>query len=376
MLFRMTAILLCLFCATAQAASLSLARPFFELVERNITEPIALSDIDVAVPTTQAQCAVEYRKGLFGKPESSSNEKLLQSWICISFEAASADPAQQLAFHPIYLDAYPAEAASVSATVAHLADRAGSRRYVALVEWRIDNMRAATAPCGFACTSHMNVPMEIALFDRQSGKTVWHALLLNQSSYSSTKYDDAEAASLGPRAITAALTQMMVAEKTRGEAQAIGATQVAALLTDTPPTLDPAVNLVLINDDRQGPRNEDYLYNRPSSFIVKRLDGQSGAKPAYYFPSYHGFIALKLAPGEYEVSLEKVKRNVTIGAGTAPLYLAQTHSLSLFGHGAVINEIDAVRLLAMFKDGVNWTVPEATEGSWQGKKRALRWTPQ
>ncbi|MYN18720.1 hypothetical protein GTP81_18380 [Rugamonas sp. FT107W] len=376
MLFRMTAILLCLFCATAQAGSLSLDRPFFELVERNITEPIALSDIDVAVPTTQAQCAVEYRRGLFGKPVSSSNEKLLQSWLCISFEAAAADPAQQLAFHPIFLDASPAEAASVSATVAHLGDRAGTRRYVALVEWRIDNMLAATSPCGFGCSSHMNVPMEIALFDRQSGKTVWHALLLNQSRYSNTKYDEAEAASLGPGAITAALTQMMVAEKTRNEAQAIGATQVAALLTDTPATLDPAVNLILINDDRQGPRNENYLYYRPSTFIVKRLDDQSGAKSAYYFPSYHGFVALKLAPGEYEVSLDKVKRNVTIAAGTPPLYLAQSHSLSLFTHGAVINEVNAAGLLAMFKDGVNWTVPEATEGSWQGKKRALRWMPQ
>ncbi|MES2164568.1 MAG: hypothetical protein V4476_25720 [Pseudomonadota bacterium] len=374
MLFRMTAILLCLFCASAQAASLSLARPFFELIERNIMEPIALSDIDVAVLTTKAQCTVEYRRGLFGKPVSSSNQQLLQSWVCISFEAAAADPSQQLAFHPIQIDAYPTEAVSVSATVADLAERVGTRRYIALLDWRIDEMTTSSSPCGFGCSSHMNVPMEIALYDRQSGKTVWHALLLNQSSYSSATYDAAESASLGPSAITGALTQMIVAEKTRSEAQAIGVTQVAALLTDTPPALDPAVNLVLINNDRRGPRNENYLYDRPSIFIVKRLDDKSGAKSAYYFPSYHGFIALKLAPGEYEVSLAKVKRNITIDAGTQPLYLAQSHSL--FGQSAVVDEVDATGLLAMFKDGVNWTVPEVTPGSWQSKKRVLRWMPQ
>ncbi len=374
MLSRVAAALFFLLCASAQAAPASLARPFFELIEGNIAEPVALSDIDVAVLTAKTQCTVEYKKGLFGQAVPTSSQQLLQSWICISYEAAAVDQSQQLAFHPFQIDAYPTEPASVSGAVANLAERAGTRRYVALVDWRIEDLTFSSSPCGFGCGIHLNVPMEVALYDRHSGKTVWHAHLLNQSSYSGTKYDAIEIARLGPQNVTAALTQLIIAEKSRSAAQAIGITQVAALLADTPPALDPAVNLVLINNDRRGPRHENYLYDRPASFIVKRLDDKSDAKPAYYFPTYHGFVALKLVPGEYEVSLDQVKRNITIGVDTRPLYLAQ--SRSLIGNSGVVDEVDATQLLAMFKDGVNWTVPEVTPGSWQSKKRVLRWTPQ
>lgn len=360
-----------LLCAAAHAAPLTLAQPFFELIERDIAQPFELTDIDVAVLTTKDQCDPKFRKKFFQMvPES--NERLLQSWLCTAFQAAAADASLPLAFHPIELDAYPAEPAPMAATVAGLAARAGARRYVALVDWRISHL-LTPVNCGFFCSFQMNVPMEIALYDRQTGKTVWHAHHLNQDSYSGDKYEAKSAFYSGPGRVVAALTALVAAEQTRRDALEAGVTPAAALLPGAT-ALDPAVNLVLINNHRNGPRHEDYIYERGASFTLKRMDGKTGAKPLWFSPTYHGYVAFKLAPGQYQLWIDKEQRVIDVVTGGKPLYIAQTRSL-LF-NGNTVDELEAGKLLAMFNDGVNWAVPEVTPGSWQSKKRVLRWAPQ
>ena len=154
-------------------------------------------------------------------------------------------------------------------------------------------------------------------------------------------------------------------------AQAAGMTPVAVLLPGGTAELDPAVDLVLINNYRTGARHADSLDDRPTTFSLKPVG--TDAKPVSFAPSYHGYFALKMAPGQYQLTIGKEERAISIAAGGKPLHIAQ--SRSLFLNGTNIEEPEASALLAMLGDGVNSAVPENTPGSWQSKKRVLRWVP-
>jgi len=371
MLKRYYLLALCLLCAGAHAAPFALPQPFVELVSRDIAEPIALGDIDVAVFSTPQQCDPKLTPTFFGGQKAESNQTLLQSWICTGFAAAAADPAHALAFHNILLDQRPTESVAVAATVAEIGASAGTRRYLALVDWRMEHL-IEPVNCGFLCNYRLDVPMEIALFDRRSNKTVWHALRVNQSGYYSKKYEPQEAFNISAGKVQAALTQMISMEKALHALQEAGIVPAAALLPGETPALDPAVNLILINDYRSSPRYENYIHDFPVTFTLKKA-GDSDDKKAYFFPSYHGYFALKLPAGQYTLVVDKKERLIDITDGSKPLYLAQ--SKALFGGGWSLDDLDAGKLLTKFTDAVNWALPENTPASWQSKKRVLRWLP-
>jgi hypothetical protein len=363
-------LVLSVFCLSAHAATpynpYLMKQPFFELIEREVIDPIELSDIDVAVLTPADQCDPKMKKSFFGTAPA-SNQQLVQSWICMSFVASAADPEQKVAIHPITIDAYPTEPSSVAATVAELAERAGTRRYVALVDWRVDGF-VTPVNCGFFCTYRLDTPMEIAVFDRQSGKTVWHVRHVNQGGYSGSKYDQKEAFYAGAGNIQNALRQLVSSEKARRNLADAGITSAIALQPGAL-ALDPATNLIFINDNRSSPRHETYVHEIPSTFTLKKQE-ESDDKAALFLPTYHGYLAFKLAPGKYTLKAGSNERLIDIRADSKPLYLGQ--SKNLFGSGSSIDELDAAKLLNMFGDAANWALPEATPAS-VSKNRPLRW---
>jgi hypothetical protein len=364
---------LSLFCASAHAATpynpYLMKQPFLELIERQAADPIELSDIDVAILTTADQCDPQIKETFFGK-EAGSNQQLVQSWICMSFVTSAADPAQKLAMHPIIIDAYPTQPSSVPAIVAELAERAGTRRYVALVDWRVEQF-VTPVNCGFFCAYTMNMPMEVAVFDRQSGKTVWHARHLNQVHYSGTKYDQKEAFFAGAGKVQAAVTQLVSAEKTRRLLADAGMASTAALQPGAL-TPNPAANLVFINDYRSTERHDYSVQDFPTLLSLKKID-DSDDKTAFFRPSYHAYLAFTLPPGKYKLSANKNERIVDVSTGGKPLYLSL--SKNLFGGSSSVDELAEAKLLNMFDDAANWALPEPTPAS-VNKNRPLRWGVQ
>lgn len=370
---RLRLLALSLLCSSAHAATpynpYLMKQPFFELIEREATDPLELGDIDVAILTTADQCDPKIKKTFFGS-SAGSNQQLVQSWICTGFAASATDPEQKLAMHPITIDTYPDQPSPVPATVAELGERAGTRRYIALVDWRVSDF-VTPVNCGFFCTFRLNTPMEIAVYDRQRGKTVWHARYVNQGGYSGTKYDPKEAFYAGAANIQHALNQLISSEKARRALADAGISSVPALQPGAL-ALAPAANLIFINDSRSSPRHETYIHEIPTTFSLKKMD-DSDDKAARFMPSYHGYLAFTLPPGKYKLKVGKSERLIDVTADSKPLYLSETKDL--FGGGSSTDEVAEAKLLNLFGDAANWALPEATPAA-ASKNRPLRWAPQ
>lgn len=363
---------LCLFYTAAHAAApynpYLMQQPFVELIARQATDAIELGDIDVVILTVTDQCDPKMKKGFFGTSPS-SNQQLVQSWICMSFFSGAALPDSPLALHPRFIDARPSEPSPVPATVAELGENTGTRRYVALVDWRIDEF-VTPVNCGF-CTFRLNTPMEIAVYDRQQGKTVWHARYVNQGGYSGTKYDSKEAFYAGAAKVRRALTQLVDNEKALRALADAGIAAVPARQPDMQ-ALNPAANLIFINDNRSNARHETYVRETSTTLWLKKAD-DSDDKAAVFMPSYHGYLAFNLPPGKYTVRAGKHERLIDIRADGKALYLSETRDL--FGSGSSIDELEPAKLMNLFGDAANWALPEATPAT-LSKQRPLRWALQ
>lgn len=353
--------------AAVHAAIPTLPEPFFELIQRDLKVAAPPSDIDVAVFMTPELCVIQSKKGWFGKVIPSSNENLFRSWACRSYAQEALEASPQLRFTAIF-DTLPA--LSPAETVRGIAGQLSERRYVALVKWNLTVNSIPEAGC-WTCLFRLRVPMEIVLFDRQEGKTVWHALSNRKVMYSGTKFDPKEARGLGVDLLAVELREASaIASQLAGAPWAAAVPLLAPAEGAAAPGLNAQANFVLINNDTGLTRSEGYFSSSyPHTVTMRSLQADA---PAISFPlTYHNYVALQVPPGRYVLQFGEDKQEVEIAEGGKQVYMQVARQL--FHRDTKIAAVSADELQRMLDDAVNFLKPEAGPGSYVKKNRPLTW---
>ncbi|MGK5019781.1 hypothetical protein [Janthinobacterium sp. LB2P10] len=345
--------------------------PAFELLVRDINQPIKNEDIDVIAFMSPEECTPATTKNLFGKVLAMDNTSMLHSWTCRALVEAAADPTQKLAFIPTLSSA---KQPSALATALALPASPTGRRYAALVDWHIENV-SSTSSCSFiACVFSFTMSSEIAVVDRLDNKLIWHSIQNIPSAIFSDHYDEKTGPTMGPEAISRALIPVL-AENQAQRRDAAGLLRSTAMEADpavapTGTALNTKANLIIFNDySNISKHSSDAYYGRPYHLKAQHLPEKTNF--ASYNAVYKSYVALQLVPGKYEVSFTTEPYSVDIEAGGAPVYLRLSRGLF---NKTNVDRIDAAQALTLALKSTNLLLPEATPASHPQRARPVYWT--
>jgi hypothetical protein len=356
---------------SAMAGAPEKSMPAFELLLRDVTQPIKSEDIDVVVFMSPEECTPATGKNLFGQVLAKDNTSMLHSWTCRALMEAAADPAQKLAFIPTLSSA---KQPSALATVQALPASPTGRRYAALVNWHIENV-TSTSSCSFiACVFSFTMSSEIAVVDRLDNKLIWHSIQNIPNSIFSDRYDEKTGPSMGAQAISTALIPVL-AENQAQLGDAAGVLRSTALEADSaiaPPgtALGTKANLIIFNDYSNSSKHSSdaYVgrrYHLKAPHLPKKISF------TFYNAVYRSYVALQLVPGKYDISFTTEPYSVEIQAGGAPVYLRLSKGMF---NKANVDRIDAGEALALALKSTNLLLPEATPASHPQRPRPVFWT--
>lgn len=356
---------------SAMAGGPEKSMPAFELLLRDVTQPIKSEDIDVVVFMSPEECTPATGKNLFGQVLAKDNTSMLHSWTCRALMEAAADPAQKLAFIPTLSSA---KQPSALATVQALPASPTGRRYAALVNWHIENV-TSTSSCSFiACVFSFTMSSEIAVVDRLDNKLIWHSIQNISNSIFSDRYDEKTGPSLGAQAISTALIPVL-AENRAQLGDAAGVLRSTALEADSaiaPPgtALGTKANLIIFNDyNNSSKHSSDTYVGRLYDLKAPHLPKKTSF--TFYNAVYRSYVALQLVPGKYDISFTTEPYSVEIQAGGAPVYLRLSKGMF---NKAKVDRIDAGEALALALKSTNLLLPEATPASHPQRPRPVFWT--
>lgn len=359
---RFSLLLGSLLLAGAAHAADVLPAPFKEIITADMKAPVQAADLEVVVLMSPERCTAKTKKWL-GMTVSADSLSKLTAWGCQAFteEAAKAD--REIPLH--FLPEVPSP--SATQTLAAYAGKLKGRRYVALIDWRIDIISQSNQACGY-CKVELEVPMEMVVIDTQTSAVVWHSRQRNQGRYDGQHYDAKDAQWLGPLYVRFTLKPLLAHSAALDEAPV---ERTTAFVKDAAgaAALNPRANLVILNNYRMTDRGSNYVRDYDWTVTLESAEVKLAPKAAYTF-SYHSYAALAVPPGKYTVRVgTDTKEEVTVGE--QPVYLDL--SRAMFLNGRNLKAISAAEFQAQAGDLVNGLVPEATAAGWQAKGRTLRW---